>query len=263
MPVGARKRGLAARGSAPRLGQHRLNSRRFAASLVARARVASSDLVVEIGSGDGILTDELARRAAHVLAVELDPRLAVGLVERFSDAANVWVVAGDFVGLPLPQRAFRAFGNIPFAHTTSILRRLLDPHGSAMVRADLIVQWHVALKRARPRHGNLLNMGWAPWWEFTMGSRIAARRFEPRPTVDAAVLTVTRRKKPLLPPREWHAYNDLVGGAFAASEVRAVIKERFPRRRVRDVAGELGIPADARAPDLNVDQWTALYRAAP
>ncbi len=145
--MGARRR----RPSTQWLGQHSLKNHKLAASLVHGTGISSSDLVVEVGAGDGILTKELVRLAGHVLAVELDPTLAIILVKRFADDPNLLIIAGDFLDLPLPAQPFRVFGNIPFGSTTRILRHLLDPTRAGTLRADLIVERGVAIKRAEPR----------------------------------------------------------------------------------------------------------------
>lgn len=213
MFVGARRRGSQENG-ARGLGQHFLKSHKLAASLVQRAGVSPSDLVIEVGAGEGILTAELARAAGRVLAVELDPALAIILIRRFSNDAGVSVLAGDFLHVPLPAQPFRVFGNIPFGSTTRLLRHLLDYSGTALLRADLIVERGVAIKRATSRHASLLNLCWAPWWEFGMGARIAASSFRPAPSVDAAQLSVSRRRIPLLPESEQAAFARVRAGCI-------------------------------------------------
>ena len=53
---------------------------------------------------------------------------------------------------------------------------------------------------------DLLGAVWAPWWRFSRGRRIPAALFKPRPSVDAAVLVVTRRDPPELPTGDFAAY---------------------------------------------------------
>ena len=110
------------------------------------------------------------------------------------------VVEGDFLSLPLPSHPFRVIGSLPFGRTTDILRRLLDDPCVPLVRADLVVQWEVAQKRAAAPPSTLRSTVWAPWWEFRLQHRIPAGEFRPIPRVDAGVLVVTRRDPPLLPP---------------------------------------------------------------
>ena len=105
----------------------------------------------------------------------------------------------DFRSVALPTRPFRVVGSLPFGATTSVLRRLLDDPRVPLKRADLIVQWEVARKRAAVPPSTLRSTVWAPWWKFRLGRRIPAKEFRPTPRVDGGILIVTRRKDPLLP----------------------------------------------------------------
>jgi 23S rRNA (adenine-N6)-dimethyltransferase len=218
--------GHAARGRRGRrhYGQHFLGNARLAAQLVADAGVDEHDRVVELGAGRGILTNALANRAAHVLAVELDPELVRGLARRFAGARNVTVLRADARDVPLPANRHRVVANLPFGVTSAVLRRLLDSPACGLERADLVVQWQVARERARVGDHpptDLLGARWGPWWEFRRGRRLPASSFRPRPSVDAAVLVVVRRSPPLLPAASSRRYAGFVAKAFRShSDVR-------------------------------------------
>ncbi|HEV3135916.1 MAG TPA: rRNA adenine N(6)-methyltransferase family protein [Acidimicrobiia bacterium] len=200
-----------------RLGQHFLGSARLASQLVADAGVTGDDRVVELGAGRGTLTDALAGRAAQVLAVELDPKLVSILARRYAFARNVTVLRADARQAPLPANPYRVVANLPFGVTGAVLRRLFDAPVSGLQRADLILQWQVARARAHAADGpptDLLAARWGPWWEFRRGRRLPATCFRPRPSVDAAVLVVTRRDPPLLPTAVNRRYEAFVSRAF-------------------------------------------------
>jgi len=124
--------------------------------------------------------------------------------------ARVQVMEADILSLPLPTRPFRAIGSLPFGQTTSILRHLLDNPTVPLERADVVVQWEVARKRAAVPPSTMLSTTWAPWWEFRLGPRIPATGFRPIPRVDAGVLVITRRSRPLLPVAMARRYADFV-----------------------------------------------------
>jgi 23S rRNA (adenine-N6)-dimethyltransferase len=219
-----------------RLGQHFLSSSRLASQLVADAGVTGDDRVVELGAGRGGLTDALAHSAGQVLALELDPKLVSILAQRFASAGNVTVLRADARNVPLPVNPYRVLANLPFGVTSAVLRRLLDVPANGLRRADLIVQWQVARERVRAASRpptDLLAARWGPWWEFRRGRRLPAACFRPRPSVDAAVLVVTRRAKPLLRTSASGRYSSFVARAFRSR-------------------------ADAR--NLSVDHWVELFR---
>ncbi len=185
----------------------------LADELVADAAFAAGDHVVEIGAGRGALTFALARRGVRVVALEKDPRWAASLrreVLRRGLDDRVSVLCCDALDYRMPRRPFRVVGSLPFGSTTAILRYLLDDPDTSLVRADLIVQWEVARKRAVMPPSTLLSTTWAPWWTFDIGRRLPATAFRPVPSVDAAVLCVTRRDPPLLPPRMAGPYASFV-----------------------------------------------------
>jgi 23S rRNA (adenine-N6)-dimethyltransferase len=214
--------------------RHFLRSRSLAAAIVAGADVRSSDLVVDIGAGSGRLTVELARVARQVVAIELDPRLADGLRGRWP---NVQVVTGDALETTLPDEPFRVVANIPFAHTSELLHRLLDDPRLPLVRADLIVEWGVAVKRGLPVPSSVSGILWGAFHELRVERKLPASAFEPPPSCDAGVLVATRRARPLIPPGELPAYRRFVADAF---------------RRGRRIGGAL-------PRDLDAHQWAERY----
>jgi 23S rRNA (adenine-N6)-dimethyltransferase len=194
------------------LGQNFLRPER-ADQLVNAATFVAGDLVVEIGAGRGALTYALARRGVQVVALEEDPQWAASLRREMGRRGldnGVRVVRCDALDYRMPRRPFRVIGSLPFGATTAILRHLLDEPDSCLLRADLIVQWEVARKRAVMPPSTLLSTTWAPWWSFEVVRRIPAAAFRPVPSVDAAMLRVTRRDPPLLPPRMAKPYASFV-----------------------------------------------------
>jgi 23S rRNA (adenine-N6)-dimethyltransferase len=194
-----------------RLGQNFLRPE-LADALVAEAGFERGDLVVEIGAGRGACTFALARRGVDVIALERDAHWADALRReaRRQKVTGVTIVCCDARRYRMPRRPFRVTGSLPFGATTALLRHLLEDHGSGLRRADLVVQWEVARKRAATPPTTLLSTAWAPWWSFSLGRRLPADAFRPVPSVDAGVLRITRREPPLLPDHMAGAYATFV-----------------------------------------------------
>ena len=199
------------------LGQNFLSAA-TADRLVEQANFRPDELVIEIGAGLGALPRAIAFRDTRVIAVEADPRWAGRLRERLGAQPRIRIVEADFLSIALPREPFRVAGSLPFGRTTDILRRILDDPGVPMTRADVIVQWEVARKRAAMPPATLLSTIWAPWWEMQLRGRIAASEFRPIPRVDAGLLTIARRDPPLLPPSRARPY-------------AAFVRERWPFNR--------------------------------
>jgi 23S rRNA (adenine-N6)-dimethyltransferase len=204
------RRPHAARRSGRAPSQHFLR-KTVAAELARDACLGRDDLVLDLGAGTGRLTAELARTAGRVVAVELDPRLAHSLRGRWE---NVHVVEADAREVELPHEPFRVVANLPFAHTTAILRHLLDDPRVSLGRADLVVEWGVALKRALPWPSTFKDVVWGAWYSTRLERRLSRGSFEPQPSVDAGVLVVERRARPLVPEHAARDYRRFVAGAF-------------------------------------------------
>jgi len=244
------------------LSQNFLVDRRAIDALVDGSGAGAGDLVVDIGAGNGLISAALVRRGAQVLAIERDPSLAERLRAKFATWPAVTVVEADVLETPWPGEPFRVVANIPFGITTKILRHLLD--SDVLARADMIVQAEVARKRGTAGRGTLLNACWEPWFEFGTGARIAATAFRPRPRVDAAVLIVTRRSRPLVDPESRQDYVNFVTAAFegARPTVASALTREIRRSRFAGLAQELGFGVNALPSQLDVHQWAGLFHAA-
>lgn len=176
-----------ARSSRRAWGWHPLTAE-WAARIVAEAGIRPAELVFDLGAGDGALTTPLIAAGARVVAVELHPRRARGLRERFH-ADPVTVVEADASTLRLPRRPFRVVASPPYVITSELLRLLLS-RGSPLATADLVLQ-RAAVRRLVDRQpaGSRRSFPWV----MRMGLSVPRTAFRPAPQVDSAVLVVRRR----------------------------------------------------------------------
>jgi 23S rRNA (adenine-N6)-dimethyltransferase len=240
-------------------GQHFLRSSRPAADLVREAGVQAGDLVVEIGAGPGILTRALACTGAEVIALELDPSLVTQL-RNTTSARNVTVLEADAQRWPWPDTAFSVVANLPFAGSGAILARMLHDPRVELRHADVIVQWQFALKQAAVWPAARRSTYWRAWYDLLVVGRVARTAFSPAPGVDAAVLRITRRPRPLLPLEEHEAYRRFLDGTFRGNErLRRLPRARLSPLELKRLAPALGFAPDARPRDLDARQWAAVF----
>jgi 16S rRNA (adenine1518-N6/adenine1519-N6)-dimethyltransferase len=134
--------------SKPRLGQNFLRDAQAIQRIANALGDLSNETVVEIGPGQGAITQALVSRATHVIAIELDPILAAHLGNQFPQQ-RVTVVQADVLGFDFAAaskaagRRLLVAGNLPYYITSPILLKLAASH-AALDRAVLMVQREVA-----------------------------------------------------------------------------------------------------------------------
>ena len=108
-----------------RLGQHFLIDDRVAARMVEYAEVGSDDTVLEIGAGAGSVTEQLARKAKKVYAVEKDTELCLILNDYYGDkGSTIEVINADIMKIELPE-CDKVVASIPFSLSSPITYKLL------------------------------------------------------------------------------------------------------------------------------------------
>jgi len=175
--------------SRQRLGQHFLIRGSVLERIAAAACPAPVDLVVEIGPGRGALTERLLKRAARVVAIELDPFLVEHLRHKFAGEPRLQVIHGDILSTDLAQwgRAPVA-GNLPYYIASPILEQTVR---GCSPRAVFLIQKEVAERLvARPgtRAYGFLTVATALFASARLLFEVKAAAFHPPPKVDSAVV---------------------------------------------------------------------------
>jgi 16S rRNA (adenine1518-N6/adenine1519-N6)-dimethyltransferase len=252
------------------LGQNFLADARLAAKLVAEARVAAGDFVLEIGCGLGVLTRALAARARRVVALEVDAGLvravrAEAALPETAELRHADALESDLRALlaaePEPRRVV---ANLPYAVSSPLLRRLLDLR-------DLLAGWAVMVQREVALR-LLAEPGSRDYGSLTVLHRLVSRVeraldvhpqcFWPVPEVTSTFL----RLEPLAGapgPGELAEVERIARAGFAHRRKTLVNSLRAENRgELEELLGDAGIAPGARAETVPPDGWLRLARAA-
>ena len=244
-----------------RLGQNFLADPNLLDAIVRDAELEPDDVVLEVGAGEGVLTERLAAAAARVHTVEIDRGLEAAL-RRVSGLPNVelhWGDAMKFELAALDPAPSAMVANLPYAVATPLILRTIERLPS-LRRWTVMVQREIA-DRLRAGPGSRTYGGPSVLvqlaCEVELVRRVDPAVFRPRPRVDSAILRL-RRTGPAADP----ATRDLVRAAFAHR------RKSLARSLEHGAAGslgaaraalaELGLPEDARAEALAPHQFAAL-----
>jgi 16S rRNA (adenine1518-N6/adenine1519-N6)-dimethyltransferase len=239
-------------------GQNFLRNRGAVDRIIAAIEPQPGEAVVEIGPGEGVLTEKLAPLGAPLIAIEIDPELAADLQSRLG--GRVEIRNEDALEAPLPDVAYRAVGNLPYNVGTAILRRVIaDPNCR---RAVFMLQKEVADRLvAKPRD--------EPYGYLTLYTRLYARArilmtlepqsFYPPPKVRSAVVVLDPETPAIECDRE--ALLHLISVSFRMRRKKLVNNlTEWPRHVVHYAIQSTGIGENARAEELALADFDALCR---
>ncbi len=244
-----------------RLGQNFLADPNLLEAIVRDSGVTGSDCVLEVGAGEGVLTDRLAAVAGRVHVIEIDRGLEPGLAATTAlDNVNlIWAdaVRFDLGSLEPPPTAMVA--NLPYSVATPVIMRTIFELPS-LSRWTVMVQREIA-DRLRAAPGSKTYGAPSVLAQLTgpvsMIRKVSREVFRPPPRVDSAIVSIER------------------DGPGPDQRVRALVRAAFSHRRKalprsldmavpgllepsREALGRLGIDTGVRAEALTPPQFEAL-----
>jgi 16S rRNA (adenine1518-N6/adenine1519-N6)-dimethyltransferase len=244
-----------------RLGQNFLSDPNLLDAIVRDAEVGAGDVVLEVGAGEGVLSERLAAAAGHVHVVEIDRGLEA-VLEPLAARPNVNLHWGDAMKLDLAAldpAPSAVVSNLPYAVATPVILRTVEELPS-VERWTVMVQREIADRlRAAPgsrTYGSpsvLVQLA----CEVRLVRKVDPAVFRPRPRVDSAILGL-RRTGPGADP----ATRQLVRAAFAHRRKSLARSLEHVRpgslSKAREALAELGLAEDARAEALSPSDFAAL-----
>jgi 16S rRNA (adenine1518-N6/adenine1519-N6)-dimethyltransferase len=249
-----------------RLGQNFLADPNLLDAIVRDAELDAADVVLEVGAGEGVLSERLAPVAAHLHTVEIDRRLEAALagVAALPNVSLHWgdAMEVDLGALDPPPTAMVA--NLPYAVATPLILRTVAELPS-LRRWTVMVQREIA-ERLRAAPGSrtygapsaILQLA----CEVEMARTVDPAVFKPRPRVESAILRL-RRTGPGADART----RETIRAAFAHRRKSLARSLELTRpgllRPARAALAELGLAEDSRAEALAPQQLAALSAKLP
>ena len=181
--------------------------------------------IIEIGTGVGVLTNELAKRADKVVAVEIDDRLIPILEETLSEYDNVTVINADVMKTDLAAVIEEHFGglevavcaNLPYYITSLIIMYLLESR-LPISSVTVMVQKEAGVRLcAKPgsRECGAVTAAVHYYAEPKLLFNVSRGSFMPAPNVDSCVIRLDIREKPPVEVSDEKFFFRMVRGAFS------------------------------------------------
>lgn len=210
-----------------RLGQNFLIDSNIIQKIIDEANLSKDETVLEIGPGIGFVTEELAKKANKIIAVEIDNDAITEL--KSLPYSNIEIINKDILQIDiadLTDNPIKIIANIPYYITTPILVHLLgeidqkDYKNRAHIKEIiLMVQYEVAKRiiadeKSPSKDYGLLSILINFWSIPKLICKVPAKSFYPVPKVDSALVKLIVRQKPVIDINNPKLFRRIIQGSF-------------------------------------------------
>jgi 16S rRNA (adenine1518-N6/adenine1519-N6)-dimethyltransferase len=219
------------------LGQHFLTSHSIAKSIVNFAKITKDDIVLEVGTGKGILTPLICENAKHVISIEKDPVLYSQAKETFSQIQNLVLEKGDAFK---KNTEFTVFvSNLPYSESRAAIEWLTQ---KKFKRAIIMVQKEFAQKLLTKTGGKerrSISILASYCFDIENLMKVKNTNFRPPPKVDSVVISLVQKQ--VLSKQIVQNVNKLFS---------------FKRKTIRSIGKKMGleIDSDKRLEEMHEDE---------
>lgn len=224
--------------------------------------------VIEVGPGIGVLTNELAKVAKKVVAIELDKRLLPVLKETLADHNNVKVINDDVLKVDLHKLISEEFpnmnvvvcANLPYYITSPVIMKLLEeklPISALTVMVQKEAGQRICAE-VGSRQSGAVTVAVNYYSKPSLLFNVSAGSFMPAPKVDSCVIRLDVSSEPTVSVTDDKSFFRVVKGAFA--QRRKTLSNSMSssmgidKQTVKAILEKAGIPENARAEQLNMEQ---------
>jgi 16S rRNA (adenine1518-N6/adenine1519-N6)-dimethyltransferase len=262
--------------SRKKLGQHFLIDDAVLEKILNAAALTKDDTVIEVGPGLGLMTQELARRAGWVIAIELDNRLAALLQDNL-ESENVVVLNEDVLGtepakllkggaphFPPQLHSYKVVANLPYYITSPVLRHFLEAPVKPTTMVVMVQKEVAETIAAQAGNRSVLSIAVQFYGNPTIVADVPAASFFPPPEVDSAVIKIDVYPKPPVAVDDVEGFFKLVRAGFTAArkQVANSLAQGLGVTKEEALAllAKAKIDPQRRAETFMLEEWATLHK---
>ena len=230
--------------------------------------------ILEIGTGVGVLTHELAKRAEKVAAIEIDSRLIPVLEETLAEHDNVKIINEDVMKADLAKIISENFSglkvgvcaNLPYYITSPVIMLLLESR--LPIESITVMVQKEAGKRLcaemGTRDAGAVTAAVRYYSEPKLLFNVSRGSFMPAPNVDSCVIRLDVKKETELEISDEAFFFKVVRGAFSqrrkniCNSISSALG--LPKQTVTEAVTAAGISETARAEQLKMTEFAAIAK---
>lgn len=243
-------------------GQNFLTDTNLLRKIVRTINPQPNDSILEIGPGEGALTEQILPLVKNMAAIEIDPLLIKYLHNR-NDLKNCHIIQNDVLNqvleeLPIPKPV-KVVGNIPYNITSPILFWLIKQRRD-WSEAFFMIQKEVADRLTSScgskSYGRLTVMIGA-FLDVEICFTIPPEVFIPKPQVNSAIIRLVKKRNSLVEDPEFDRFEKIVGAAF--SRRRKMLRNTLSGFEISEQVMEK-IDFSRRPETLSVEEFSMILK---
>lgn len=268
-----------------KLGQNFLRDGSVLEKIIKASDLKEEDLVIEIGPGEGVLTEKLASRASKVIAIELDESLAELLRSKLRNKKNLKIINGDILEINIPEllknnqaSSYKIVANIPYYITSPIIKLFLEqaiqPKEMILMVQKEVAERIVALPREIPAENrNAKRISWGKPGQMSILAvavqyyaaaeilfAVPRESFFPVPEVDSALIKIIPKNK--FDREKDKQFFRVVRAGFSARR-KTLINNlsnglHLDKKEISEKIKKSGLSPNSRAQELSIATWKKL-----
>lgn len=257
------------------LGQNFLIDEKVLGAIVKSADIGKGDIVLEIGPGLGVLTEELSKKCGKVIAVEKDKKLAKFLAELKNKkclGGNVEIINGDILKLNIEEIIkkhgvggdYKLVSNIPYYITSPVIKLFLESKIQPKL-IILLIQKEVADRIcATAGKMSVLALSVQIYGQPEIVDYVSRTSFYPQPEVDSAILKIKNIKRDF--PDDYYGKIFRIIKIGFSSKRKTLVNNlsaglRVEKNQASEILKKAGIDPCFRAQELDLKDWEKLADA--
>ena len=259
------------------LGQNFLIDTNSAKKIVKYADVNSRDIILEIGSGIGSLTEILIGEAKKVVCVEIDKRLVRVFEDIFEDRLKkkIELIQADAIKLDYAfiagkYKITKVVSNLPYSIAAHLLLKILT-ETEDIKKFFVTIQKDIAarlLASVRDKNYSSYTLKSNFLADFNYCFQISRNCFFPRPFIDSAVVEINRKDTGVLAGKNFSTedFFDFLNSCFLHRRKKLInslsLSDRYCHKLqlIIKLLSKIGKSKDVRAEELNLKEYIFLFK---
>jgi 16S rRNA (adenine1518-N6/adenine1519-N6)-dimethyltransferase len=252
------------------LGQNFLIDQNVLDKIVEAAELSEESSVIEIGPGIGTLTQEMARKAKRVIAIEIDDNLIPVLGETLENYNNIKLIHNDALKVDFKKlieeeglRDVSVVANLPYYVTTPIISKLLTEK-PGLKSIVIMIQKEVAERMASgpgSKEYGSLSLLVQYYCEVEKVAKVSPSCFMPPPKVESSVIKMIIRDEPAVKVLDEKLFFKIIRDSFnmRRKTLWNVLKQTgISQEKLEKALKEAGIDPQRRGETLSIEEFGKL-----